>query len=60
MLTLIHAPNTRSTRIVVLIDEMKLWDKIEIRTISVINNDGTPCARSVQPTSRRQGARADP
>ena len=41
MLTLIHAPNTRSTRILVLIDEMRLWDQIEIREVAVINNDGT-------------------
>lgn len=41
MLTLIHAPNTRSTRILVLIDEMRLWDQITIRTVDVISNDGT-------------------
>lgn len=41
MLTLIHAPNTRSTRILALIDEMNLWDKIQIRTVTTINNDAT-------------------
>ncbi len=29
MLTLIHAPNSRSTRILALIDEMGIWDKID-------------------------------
>jgi glutathione S-transferase len=41
MLTLIHAPNSRSTRILVLIDEMQIWDQIEIRTVDIIRNDGT-------------------
>ncbi|MGV8985508.1 MAG: glutathione S-transferase family protein [Cypionkella sp.] len=41
MLTLIHAPNSRSTRILVLIDEMKIWDKIEIKTVDILRNDGT-------------------
>ena len=41
MLTLIHAANTRSTRILMLIDEMKIWDQIEIKTVAVIRNDGT-------------------
>ena len=41
MLTLIHAPNTRSGRILALIDEMCLWDQIEIRHVDLINNDGS-------------------
>jgi glutathione S-transferase len=41
MLTLIHAANTRSTRILMLIEEMQIWDKIEIRQVEVVRNDGT-------------------
>lgn len=40
MLTLIHAPNSRSTRILMLIDEMQIWDKIEIRQVDIIYRDG--------------------
>ncbi|MBI1170884.1 glutathione S-transferase [bacterium] len=41
MLTLIHAVNSRSTRILVLIDEMKIWDKIEIRQVDIQRADGS-------------------
>lgn len=41
MLTLIHAPNTRSTRILMLIDEMGIWDKITIRPVSIVYRDGS-------------------
>lgn len=41
MLTLFHAPTSRSTRIVMLIDEMQIWDKIEIRKVDIIFRDGT-------------------
>ncbi len=41
MMTLIHAPNSRSTRILVLIDEMGIRDKIEIKCVDLIRNDGT-------------------
>jgi len=41
MLTLIHAPNTRSTRILMLIDEMSIWDRIDIEPVDVLRNDGT-------------------
>ena len=40
MLTLIHAPNSRSTRILMLIDEMGIWDKIEIRQVDIVYRDG--------------------
>ena len=49
MLTLIHAPNTRSGRVLALIGEMNLWDKIEIRTVDVIRNDGTGRADPANP-----------
>jgi glutathione S-transferase len=41
MLTLIHAPNSRSTRILVLIDEMGIWDQIEIKSVDILRNDGS-------------------
>jgi glutathione S-transferase len=41
MLTLFHAPNSRSTRILMLIDEMQIWDKIEIRKVDIIYRDGS-------------------
>ncbi|MEO7380748.1 MAG: glutathione S-transferase family protein [Paracoccaceae bacterium] len=41
MLTLIHAPNSRSTRILMLIDEMGIWDKIAIKAVDLVRNDGT-------------------
>ena len=41
MLTLIHAAETRSWRIIALIDEMQIWDQIEIRTVDLVGRDGT-------------------
>ena len=50
MLTLIHAPNSRSTRILMLIDEMGIWDKIEIEMDArhIVTH-----ARAVTPQSQR-------
>jgi glutathione S-transferase len=39
MLTLIHAPNSRSGRIIALIDEMGIRDKIEIKTVDVVTRE---------------------
>lgn len=36
MLTLIHAPNTRSTRVLMLIEEMAIWDRIEIKPVEIV------------------------
>jgi len=41
MLTLFHAPQSRSSRIVTLIDEMGIGDKIEIRKVTIVRNDGS-------------------
>ncbi len=41
MLTLFHAPDSRSTRILNLIDEMGIWDQIEIRRVNIIYRDGS-------------------
>jgi glutathione S-transferase len=49
MLTLIHAPDTRSWRIIALIDEMQIWDKIEIRTVSVPRRDGSGARDAANP-----------
>ena len=49
MLTLIHAPNSRSTRILMLIDEMGIWDKIEIRPVSIVYRDGSGAADAGNP-----------
>lgn len=49
MLTLIHAPNSRSTRILMLIDEMGIWDRIEIRPVSIVYRDGSGHADPANP-----------
>ncbi len=41
MLTLIHAPQSRSWRIIALIEEMGIWDKIDVRTVGVLRQDGS-------------------
>lgn len=41
MLTLFHAPQSRSSRIVTLIDEMGIRDQIDIRIVSIPRIDGT-------------------
>jgi glutathione S-transferase len=41
MLTLIHAPQSRSSRIVTLIDEMGIQDRITIKPVSIVRMDGS-------------------
>lgn len=41
MLTLFHAPRSRSTRILTLIEEMGLRDRIDIRLVNIPRQDGT-------------------
>ena len=41
MLTLFHAPNSRSSRIITLIDEMGIGDKITVQPIDVRRQDGS-------------------
>lgn len=41
MLTLFHAPKSRSTAILALIEEMGLTDQIEVRTVDIPRQDGT-------------------
>ncbi|MDW3098681.1 MAG: glutathione S-transferase family protein [Alphaproteobacteria bacterium] len=41
MLTLYHSPNSRSSRIIRLIDELNVWNEIDIQIVGVARNDGT-------------------
>lgn len=41
MLTLYHCPRTRSTRIVALLEELGVRDKVHIETVDVTRNDGS-------------------
>jgi glutathione S-transferase len=41
MLTLFHAPNSRSSRIVSLIDEMQIADRITIHPVTILRQDGS-------------------
>ena len=41
MLTLYHAPNSRSSVIVALIDEMGIADRVEIRLVTIPRQDGS-------------------
>jgi glutathione S-transferase len=41
MLTLDHAPRSRSTRIVALIDELGLQDRVQIEPVTVARQDGS-------------------
>ena len=41
MLTLFHAPQSRSSRIVTLIDEMGIADKVDVRIVTIPRRDGS-------------------
>ena len=41
MLTLIHAPDSRSTRILMLMEEMGIWDQIDIKPVTITYRDGS-------------------
>ena len=41
MLTLYHAPQSRSSRIMTLIDEMGIRDKIDVKIVSIVRMDGS-------------------
>ncbi len=49
MLTLYHAPHSRSSRIVALIEELGIRDRIEIRQAKIARRDGTPGDPSTTP-----------
>lgn len=54
MLTLIHAPNTRSTRILQLIKEMGIEDRIEIRPVGIVLHDGSGAPDPANPHPERK------
>ncbi len=49
MLTLYHAPNSRSSRILTLIDEMGIADKVAIRPVSICRFDGSGAVDPANP-----------
>lgn len=49
MLTLFHAPRSRSTRIIRLLHEMQIIDHIDIRTVQVARSDGSGAADPANP-----------
>ena len=49
MLTLFHAPNSRSSRIVTLIDEMGITDKVQVVPVGIVRQDGSGAADPLNP-----------
>lgn len=49
MLTLYHAPMSRSSRIIRLIDEMGIADKVDVRVVNIQRQDGSGGADPVNP-----------
>ncbi|MCY1128302.1 glutathione S-transferase family protein [Frigidibacter sp. RF13] len=49
MLTLFHAPNSRSSAIVTLIDEMDIADRVDLRVVTVPRHDGSGAADPANP-----------
>ena len=41
MLTLFHSPNSRSTRIIALLHAMDAMDKVDIRPVTIVRQDGS-------------------
>lgn len=49
MLTLFHSPQSRSTALMVLLDEMGIEDRVKVETVSIARIDGTGHADSRNP-----------
>ena len=49
MITLFHAPNSRSSRIVTLMDEMDIMDKVRITPVGIVRMDGSGAADPENP-----------
>ena len=49
MLTLIHSPHSRSSRIVTLIDEMGIQDRVKIEPVTVRRQDGSGASDPANP-----------
>lgn len=54
MLTLFHAPNSRSTRVLTLIEEMGIADRIDIRRVTIPRQDGTGAPDATNPHPERK------
>ncbi|GGH54862.1 glutathione S-transferase [Frigidibacter albus] len=54
MLTLFHAPQSRSSRLVTLIDEMGLQDRVKIQTVTIPRVDGTGQPDAANPHPERK------
>ena len=54
MLTLYHAPRSRSTSIIALIEEMRITDRVEIVTVTIPRQDGSggPDPRNPHPEKK--------
>jgi glutathione S-transferase len=60
MLTLYHAPQSRSSRIVRLLIELDVLDQVDIRIVTVARQDGSGGADPSNPHPGRQGAAPGP
>lgn len=49
MLTLFHAPNSRSSAIMTLIDEMGIADRVKVETVTISRFDGSGAADPANP-----------
>lgn len=49
MLTLFHAPQSRSTRVLTLIEEMGLADRVKIHLVEIVRADGTGAPDEANP-----------
>jgi len=54
MLTLFHAPQSRSSRLVTLIDEMALQDRVKIHTVTIPRMDGSGGPDAANPHPERK------
>lgn len=49
MLTLYYSPNSRATRIIRLIEELDIWDAIDIKVVGIPRQDGSGAADPANP-----------
>ena len=49
MLTLYYSPNSRATRIIRLIEELDIWDAIDIKAVGIPRQDGSGAADPANP-----------
>lgn len=51
MLTLFHSPQSRSTRIIRLLQELDALDQVNIKVVTIIRDNGTGCVDPANPHS---------